>query len=203
MFINKGLQGYLKNRKIITTVRTAFLFVLSIGIYFAGYYFLKTNKSVITVIAILGVLPAAKSAVNMIMFLRFPSIGEEDCKEYNNKTGKLPALYEMVFTTYDKSYYVPALVCYDKTICGYCNVKDTEIKKLEKHLTESLIKAEHKNVSVKIFSDKKSYLDRLSNMNEHFFGSYSDMNNETDNSDKEKVDRSTEAVFNTLKAIAL
>ena len=46
----------------------------------------------------------------------------------------------MVFTTYDKSYYVPALVCYDNTICGYCNVKDTEIKKLEKHLTESLTK---------------------------------------------------------------
>lgn len=63
----KGAYGYLENRKIYTALRTVLFFLLCVGIYLAGYLTTGTNRNLLTVVAILGCLPACKSAVNFII----------------------------------------------------------------------------------------------------------------------------------------
>ena len=70
LLIPKGSFGYLENRKKVTALRTLLFFLISGSFYAAGILLTKTNKNLLTIVAILLCLPACKSTVNMILFLR-------------------------------------------------------------------------------------------------------------------------------------
>ena len=74
--IKKGNFGYLQNRRIYTGLRTLLFFALSLGLYGMGYWSTGTNQNLLTIVAILGCLPACKSAVNFIIFLRASGCSE-------------------------------------------------------------------------------------------------------------------------------
>ncbi len=184
----KGEYGYLNYQKIIEIIKTIILFSASIGIYILGYVTMQTNKNLWTVIAILGVLPASKSAVNMIMFLRFGSIKKETYEKYCDAKGSLPALFETVLTTTEKAYFVPLIVCVDNTLCAFCKKEDKEIKKLEKYIRDTLEKSGSEHITVKVFSDENVYLKRVCEMKENF---------------PAQTDQSAEDIFSTIKAVSL
>ena len=52
------------------------MFGISLAIYLAGYLTVHSNKNLLTIVAVLGCLPASKSAVSMIMFLRAKGCSE-------------------------------------------------------------------------------------------------------------------------------
>lgn len=45
-------------------------FGVSIGLYVMGYVTTGSNKNLLTIVAVLGCLPACKSLVNLILFLK-------------------------------------------------------------------------------------------------------------------------------------
>lgn len=184
----KGTHGYIHAQTILVIIRTVIYFTLAFGIYALGYYHMHTNKSLWTVIAVLSMLPASKSAVNMIMFLRFRSLKEEDYQNYKTAADCLPALYETVLTTAEKAYFLPMLVCFDNTICGFCKKEQKDLKKLEDYIGETLTKDGIKNSTVKIFEDEKQFLERLHTMNQNF---------------AEKEDTTAASVFATIRAVSL
>lgn len=191
--INKGEFGYINNRKVLTIIRTFVLFALALGLYFIGYVNTGSNKNILTIIAILGLLPASKSCVNMIMFLRFKSLDAVIFSEFsetaNSNDYDASLIYENVFTTTEKSYYLPALFYRNHTIISYCENKSNEaLNTIENHIKES-IKIEKIDVTVKVFKDKEQFLDRLNGL----------VKVEKDEGD----DSLRNIVYNTLKAISL
>lgn len=166
--VQKGCYLYLKYGQRREIIKTVLMYALALSIYAIGYINLHTNKSLFTVIAILGILPASKSAVQMIMFLRFHSLKKEEYEEFSQHTGNLDTLYEMVFTTTEKSYYVPNLVYTNGTLCMLCNKSEEELHKLEKHIRETLEKDGFQNILVKAFQKKDAYLKRVDELNSHF-----------------------------------
>ena len=68
--IRKGCYGYMDYQKKVTILRTVLFFAVSIGIYGMGISSPGNNKNLLTVVAVLGLLPSCKSAINMIMFLK-------------------------------------------------------------------------------------------------------------------------------------
>ena len=158
----KGTYGYIRQQQIYTILRTVLLFTLALGLYAIGYVTTGTNKNLLTIIAILGILPGAKSMVNMIMFLRFRSISADAYERYEATGGGSHVLYENILTTTQQAYFLPAIFCKNHTVCSFCE-KAGELKALEDQITETL-KQEKIEATVRIFPDERLFIKRLQEM---------------------------------------
>lgn len=187
--IDKGDFGYINNHKIYTIFRTVLFFAMALGIYAIGYVNTGTNKNLLTIVAILGLLPASKSCVNMIMFLRFKSLDKSLHSRLKDSAQGTVLLYENVLTTTEKSYFLPAILYRNHTIISYCENKANEaLAIIENHLKESM-KIEKIDVTVKVFKNEEQFIDRCIGL----------CRMEQDDEDKSLL----ETVYATIKAISL
>ena len=72
----KGKFGYIAKMRKNALIRTAVLFLIAVIIFAVGYFIYLKKENFLTIFAVLMVLPAARSLVNSIMFLRFRSCDE-------------------------------------------------------------------------------------------------------------------------------
>ena len=182
----KGQQNYINTQKRYEIIKTVLFFAISASLFVAGYIATGTMKNLLSIVAILGCLPACKSAVNMIMFLRFKSAPSDIVKRIQESVGSLYELYDNVFTTYEKTYVVYHMVFRQNNLCGLAK-EGTDISKLTAHIDEKLKVGGHKGITVKLFDKEDKYIERLNSLNQL----------EPDN------DNRPEEVFNTVKAICL
>lgn len=172
----KGLYGYINKQRVIEVAKTIFMFACAIGLYLIGFVTLKTNKSVWTILAVLSILPASKSAVNMIMFFRFSSIDKSEYDQIEAAKGAIPTKYEYVFTTSEKSYYVKSAACCDSTVIALLDnskggkKKNSMPNELKSHIMSSIEREGFSGYTLKIYTDINEYTRRLSEMNENLDG---------------------------------
>lgn len=183
----KGSYGYIRRQQFLTIIRTVILFALSLGLYATGLITTGSNKNLLTVIAVLGLLPAAKSMVNMIMFLRFRSLDPASYAQYESALNGVAVLYENILTTKEQAYYLPVLACSNHTVCAYCPGSG-ELKELESHIREC-VRTEGIDISVKIFANEQLFLDRLPGLSKML----------SDALDQKDTDR----IFAVIKAVSL
>lgn len=183
----KGLFGYLDSQKKYEIARTVLYFLLSLAIFIMGYISTKTRANLLTVVAILGCLPACKSAVEMIMYCRYKSLDKESADKINSSIGNLSGLFDMVFTSYEKNFQVDHMVVRDNCICGYTSYEKLEDALLEKHLTQMLSQDGIKGMTIKVFHDLGKYQERLLSLNQL---------------EEEHLER-TQTVISVLKSISL
>ena len=182
----KGTKNYIDTQKKYEIIRTLLYFGIAISLFIAGYIQTGRKTNLLTVVAVLGCLPASKSAVSVIMFLRFKSCGAEAASKIEEHCQGLHSLYDMVFTSYQKNYVVSHLAVQGNTVCGYSGKPDFPENDFNKHIDNILKMDGLKDVTVKVFTDLKKYTDRLEQMKE-----------------LEADESKTEAVIATLKSVAL
>lgn len=182
----KGTKNYINSQKKYEIIRTLIYFAISASLFIAGYVTTKTKMNYLTIVAVLGCLPASKSLISVIMFLRYKSASEILCKRLEQKTYDLCELYDMVFTSYDKNFSVAHMVIAGNTVCGFTEVSPFADKEFQAHINSVLKMDGHKNVTVKIFTDVEKYIDRIGQLNE----SEADTTN-------------SNAIAETLKSVAL
>ena len=96
----KGTNGYIKKRKILLLLLLIGIVALSLGLFLCGYLTTGTKKNLLTVLSILGVLPAAKCLVNLVLFLPHKSLDETVYKDLESATAETGILYsDLVFTS--------------------------------------------------------------------------------------------------------
>lgn len=164
MFINdnyKGTRDYLNSQKKYEILRTVIYFAISISLFAAGWIHTGSRENLLTVVAALGCLPGCKSAVDMIMFLRYKSCSRENADTIDIHCEGLTGIYDMVFTSYDKNYQVDHLTVRGNTICGFTENSNLDEQAFYKHIDSLLKKDNFKDTSIKIFKDIKKYTDRL------------------------------------------
>ena len=162
----KGSFGYIQNRKRFTAVRTVLYFALSISLYVAGYVTTGSNKNLLTIVAVLGCLPSCKSAVNFIIFLRAKGCSQELRDAVKKFDTELTSFYDLYFTAYQKNYQVSHMVLKGNVLCGITESVKCDVNEAQKHLEQMLLQEGIKNMTVKIFSDRRKYIDRLSQLTE-------------------------------------
>ena len=86
---------------------------------------------------------------------------EENANKIDEVKHELPELFDMVFTTYDKTYVVNHMVIAGNTVCGFTEDKNFKEKEFSTHIQNVLKTDGYKNVTVKVFTDIKKYTDRL------------------------------------------
>ena len=182
----KGTKNYLHTQRKYEIVRTLLFFSISGAIFTMGLISTGTRLNLLTVVAVLGMLPASKSLVSVIMFSRYSSLSSDAADLIEKHSGSLTALFDMVFTGDNGNFPVGHLTIKGNSVCGYSEDPKFDEKKFYEHIDTFLKADSYKNVKVKIFTDLKKYVDRLDQMQEL----------SCDGSN-------TEGIANTLKSVSL
>ena len=156
----KGTSGYLRTQKNYEILRTVLYFAISLSLFIAGWVTTGSRENLLTIVAVLGCLPACKSLVEMFMFLRYKGCNEQDAAQIAAHTDGLTGLYDMVFTSYEKNYVIHHMTICGNTLCGYTSDPKFAEQAFYKHIQNILKKDNYREVTVKIFHDLDKYLKR-------------------------------------------
>jgi len=160
----RGTENYLNTQKKYEMIRTLLYFSISASLFIAGYLQVKSRVNLLTVVAVLGCLPASKSAVSAIMFLRFKSCAPETAGEIKAHSEGLTVLFDCVFTSYKKNYKISHLAVRGNTICGFAEDGDFPENEFYKHIGDILKLDGHRDATVKVFTSLSKYTERLEQM---------------------------------------
>ena len=182
----KGTENYIDTQKKYEIARTLLYFGISAALFIAGMIQTKSRLNLLTVVAVLGCLPASKSAVGAIMFLRFKSCASDCAQKIKGHSAGLAVLFDCVFTSYKKNFRVSHLAVRGNTICGFSEDADFPENDFYKHIGDLLRLDGHKEATVKIFVSLPKYLERLDQMQS-----------------LEEEENKSSAVIETLKSVML
>lgn len=159
--IKKGEYGYIGFQKKKVLIITILLFLIALGIYFFGLKTYGNNKNLFTIIAVLGLLPACKSFVSLIMFFKAKSVSEDTYKKISSVCNAEEGLYELEMTSEKKSFSISHLYIANNLILGYSENEKIDVNEWEEFVTQILKLNQIKNVTVKLYKDINKYTARI------------------------------------------
>ena len=159
--VQKGCYGYIAYQKKFSVIRTVIYFAISLAIYGIGIYSTGSNKNLLTIVAVLGLLPACKSAINAVMFLKAHGCSADAWEKISAYDDKLTGFYDMYFTSYQKNFPLSHMVYKGSVICAYTESEKCDCNAGEQHLEQMLLQDGVKHMTIKIFNNLGKYLDRL------------------------------------------
>lgn len=165
MKTKKGCAGYLRARKIQLTMETVLAFSMVAAIVITGYLTTHTKLNLLTLVAVLGCLPACRLLVNLIMVLPYHSINEAKELEISGVTEELTVVYDLVVTSEKKAMPVEAAVIFNNTICGYASSPKVDTAYAAEHIKSIMKQNQINKLTVKIFHDYMAFLSRAEGMN--------------------------------------
>lgn len=166
MKVSKGRPGYIEAHKKKTIIQSAIAFSLVAAILILGYVQTGTKLNMLTMVAILGCLPAAKLLVAAITIFPHHSIEKKMADEIAQNAVHLTSIYDMVITSYEKIMPVNCIVIMNQTICGYTGSKKVDPVYAANHVKQILNQNQFTKVSVKLFTDYTAFLIRVKEMNQ-------------------------------------
>ena len=160
----KGQYEYAAFNKKKSILIAAAMFSLSLIIYFTGVTTTGSNKNLLTIVAVLGMLPASKLLVAAIMSLRVKVVDEEVKNEIDEATQNLNGFYHMYFTSYDKNFAISHMIVNKKVLI--CFYEDQKFNKdaFKEHIETMMKRAGHSNIVVSVTNDIEKYCHMLSDL---------------------------------------
>lgn len=162
----KGTYGYIQKKRVQTALITAMMFIISIGIIITGYVTTGSKKNLLTIVGILGLLPASKSLVSLIMLLRAGYASSGLYEKISSIDDSLVSMYDMYFTSYKKNFAISHMVVNDGVIIGYSEDMNFDQKGCQGHLENMLKSAGHKKFTVCLSVKEDEYIDMIKKLNE-------------------------------------
>lgn len=160
----KGEYEWLSARKRWEVIKTAAYFSLTAAIFITGWISTKTTANLLTIVAVLGCLPAGKSCVSMIMFLRITGCSHGLYSRIREAYGETFGYYHLYFTSYEKNYEIHHLYLKGGTVAAYSENQKIDPHAAGSHLLAMLRQAGISDVTVKVFTNEAEYLARLKEM---------------------------------------
>lgn len=117
----KGEAGYLLSRKRQLILKAVLEFGIVAALLILGITQTKTRANLLTVVAILGCLPASKVLVQFISIFPYKSIEKEKHREISEKSECLSVVYDTVVTSHEKILPIDCMVVCGNMICGYAH----------------------------------------------------------------------------------
>lgn len=182
----KGRKNYIDSQRKYEILRTAVYFFISLSLFIAGLASTGTRNNLLTIVAVLGCLPASKSLVSAVMYCKYKSLSEADAALTEEAAGNAACLYDAVFTTREKTYPVLHMAVSGNTVIGYMPAEKLSDADCAAHLLTCLKADGYTGVTIKIFKDIRKYTARLAQLDA-----------------PEDGDKITQGILNTLTSIAL
>ena len=160
MRTEKGQPGYVKARKQKYLLGAVVEFAIVIAIFVTGYIQTGSRLNLLTVVAVVGCLPAAK-----ITMAPYKSIEEAKYQELEEKAPLILKAYDMIITSSQKVMPLDAVVVSGHIVCGYASNPKTDEAALARHIKDILKDNHYDKMTVKIFHDYTAFLSRAEGMN--------------------------------------
>lgn len=160
----KGQYEYAKYNRNKLLIYTISMYMLSLMIYFMGLLTTKTNKNLLTIVAVLGILPASKLLISFIMACRVKTVSLDIKSEIDSKICNLNGFYHLYFTSYDVNYYLAHCVITTDTLIGYTDTIGFDNKKFNEHMEKHMKIDGINDILIKVFDNKDAYINRLSQL---------------------------------------
>ncbi len=157
----KGDYGYYSYEKKKRIGIVALMFGLCMVIFITGIIMTGTRKNMFTLIAILGVLPAAKWAVQMVMILLQKPIDPNVYETTEKIAGELTHGYELCVTAYEGRLSLDAVVVCGNIIAAYSSAQKGKFEFMETHVRKIIHGNGLGNPTFKIFRKFDQYQDRI------------------------------------------
>ncbi len=160
----KGEYGYPSYERKRVVIRTAAYFLISIAVFLLGYFSTGKKENLLTIVAVLGLLPSSKSLVSVIMYFKIPKFSEIVYQEISAQEGAVPVLYSMYLTSYKTNFPINCFAVRGNHLIGYTEFADCDAAACEEHIQGILKQNSVKNVTIKIFHDKTRFTERLAQL---------------------------------------
>lgn len=165
MKIKRGDFGYIKAKKRSSLVKTGLMAILGIVVFMIGLFLNHmSNQNLFTVIAVLFVLPGAKSLVAFIVLFPYKSAPGELYEKAREKLSEGMTLYsDLVITSSEKVMHLDLLAVGNGQVIGLIGKKDQDISYMRKYLRDGV----HNwgtDYKVKIVEGEKNFLAEISNV---------------------------------------
>ena len=155
---------YFQQKKKMEIIKTIVMFGISAALYIAGIITTGSNKNYLTIVAILGCLPASKCAVSMIMYLRVKGCSMKAYELISNSFGKNLGAYNLYFTSYDKNFDISHVFVKGMTIIAFTENEKMLENAFEEHIKTVLNRDAITGVNVKLYKDLDKYVTRIEQM---------------------------------------
>lgn len=162
--IEKGNYGYLikkRNRQIMFTV---LLFAVSFSLLLGGYLLVKTKMNLLTVVAVLGMLPASKALVETIMYLKAKGTSYQTYEAVRGYEDELLLLYDLYFTSEKENFPISVMIIRNKTICFYMENTKDHCQNATKHIKSIFLQNNFQGYAIKGYDQLDSFLNRAEEM---------------------------------------
>ena len=161
--VAKGKYGYTLAHRKHQILKMSLYVALALAVFLVGFITTKTTKNVLSIVAIVGALPISKEMVGVIMSFKRKPLNKQLYEQISERAGDLEQIYELLFTTQEKSYVVEAAIVEGKDVICYTLDPKCDVMALQKHL-QRMLDANGYKENVKVFKDLKKFLDRVSDL---------------------------------------
>lgn len=158
--IDKGQFEYIKNKKKQRAIFCAVNFLLVLAVFLTGYFSTGSRENLLTVMAILGVLPAAKFAATLCMMLPYHSQTREEYDKVAEVAGESILYVDMLLSTEKKVLPTDFIVIRGGTVCGLATSPKYDATFAQDYIT-GMLKKNGIKANVKIFLDRGKFLKRV------------------------------------------
>lgn len=162
----KGCYGYRSTHRK-RQIAIVLLFLAAIFLQLGARHFIswKELRNLLTISAILTVLPMANLASPLVASWKIKEMSEKlynSCHPYEEK---FPVLYDLIITSSDMILPIDAAVIHPSGVYLYCSDKGADAKKAEKFLNEMLT-GWKLDGNARVMTEEKNFLKRLSTLKE-------------------------------------
>ncbi len=162
----KGEWGYFRSQKRRRALITVVLFAIPILILVTSWLYFGTRNNIMTIVAMVGLIPASMSMVNLIMFLMRKSLPEEEYREISAHEGSLTVAYELYLTSEKRNALVDCIAICGNEIVGLVTDPKTDKRFAKDHL-QKMLRADGFSTSVFMLGDIRKFTERMDSLNAH------------------------------------
>ncbi len=164
MKIEKGEYGYRDSNRRIRLVITVILAAAVLAQLGARFFTdSQAAKNILTVMAILTVLPMANMASPLIASWRYRTPKEAFHKQMQPYESRMTILYDLIVTTKDHIIPLDAAAVHPNGIFGYCTSPKLKASQAEKEIND-LLKDSRVPQTIRLIQDEHSFFRRLDSL---------------------------------------
>lgn len=164
MKIQKGQYGYRdqhkKSRLLLTGAFAAAIIAQLIARQFASE---QAAKNILTVMAILTVLPMANLASPLLASWKYRTADYDFYEKVRGYEGKCVILYDLIVTTKEQILPLDAVAVHPGGVYAFCSNEKTDLAKAEKAVN-ALFHANKLDPKVKLIRDPHTFIRRLDSL---------------------------------------
>lgn len=162
--LQKGMYGFLAKKKRMEIIKTVVLFAIALAVFFLGWFHTKTKQNMLSIVAVLGMLPASKSAVSMIMFLRCKPAQKSLYDQLRPAEEGRILLYDLIFVLNEKMVKTDCIFVQDASVIVYTQHKKMSEQEIAKQLKNFLSNQGKGNYSIRVIKDEQKFVKQVQSL---------------------------------------